>query len=373
VILVGDLNLKHRLEDVHWTARPVQMRRFRELLQSEGLEVETRQALEMACAALPILYTALRTKECRPIETRNSHNGQKFQRWAVFAKAESGELVRLGPPLESEDSARCSYITDGIGVEQNGEEVLGQASQDAAYILKYPGEMDVVDIAECLKKLSGIEVKPHVLKWIAGAIGRVATPPAVYEWLNKVLREDCMVDSFACFHPNAEERFTCWDQYRNKRHENVGSRIDYILIDQALFERCAIRGANLEAHGNHEPDSAAAALAAATLGGISQPSPYIGGGMPALEEEEYYAQFRDEASSGIVYTPPQLSDHVATSLLLRGCSMVSPIALVKDAATQRCQPHRKSKRITDFFTRKPEQPTAEASQPPVKKRASGAA
>mmetsp|Transcript_89509 Transcript_89509/g.208461 ORF Transcript_89509/g.208461 Transcript_89509/m.208461 type:complete len:95 (+) Transcript_89509:1-285(+) len=72
--------------------------------------------------------------------------------------------------------------------------------------------------------------------------------------------------------------------------------------------------------------------------------------MPALEEDEYFAQFRDEPSTGIVYTPQQLSDHVATSLLLRGCCVGdAPQPPTKDAATQRCQPYRAGKRITDFF------------------------
>merc|ERR1719210_1306361 len=132
-----------------------------------------------------------------------------------------------------------------------------------------------------------------------------------------------MVDSFARLHPVAEERFTCWDQYRNKRHENVGSRIDFILVDRPLFEEHARRGAGLDARKVPDPDSAAAALAAARLDGLSQPSSFAGGGMPALEEDEYYAQFREVASTGIIYTPPQLSDHVATCLLLEGCRAAS--------------------------------------------------
>ncbi|CAJ1364611.1 unnamed protein product [Effrenium voratum] len=89
-----------------------------------------------------------------------------------------------------------------------------------------------------------------------------------------------MVDSFAEFYPEAQERFTCWDQYRNRRHENEGSRIDYVLVDRAFFERHAAKGAGLDSRGL-APESPGAALAAATYGGLSQPSPFVGGGMRA--------------------------------------------------------------------------------------------
>ncbi|CAJ1451903.1 unnamed protein product [Effrenium voratum] len=71
-----------------------------------------------------------------------------------------------------------------------------------------------------------------------------------------------------------------WDQYRNRRHENEGSRIDYVLVDRAFFERHAAKGAGLDSRGL-APESPGAALAAATYGGLSQPSPFVGGGMRA--------------------------------------------------------------------------------------------
>jgi len=142
-----------------------------------------------------------------------------------------------------------------------------------------------------------------------------------------------------------------------------------------FFEKHAQRGADLDTRGNLTPSSASAALSAATLGGLSQPSPFAGGGMPALEEEEYWAQFREAASTGIVYTPPQLSDHVATSLLLRGCPAPGgQPAATRDAGTQRCQPHRAARRITDFFgagAKRP-QPLAAGPAAPAKRTATGA-
>eukprot|EP00921_Rhytidocystis_pertsovi_P015145 GHVQ01024201.1.p1 GENE.GHVQ01024201.1~~GHVQ01024201.1.p1 ORF type:complete len:391 (+),score=58.52 GHVQ01024201.1:179-1351(+) len=44
-----------------------------------------------------------------------------------------------------------------------------------------------------------------------------------------------MVDTMAELYPNALNRFTCWQQYTNKRYTNEGCRIDYILMDRCLF------------------------------------------------------------------------------------------------------------------------------------------
>lgn len=364
VILAGDLNMKHRSADVHWSFRSVDVLKLRELAAQrfpggDGLSYEAREAIEVVSANWLDIAAALRSKELRTFETRNTHRGQTFQRWGVFAKAKSGDLVRLGPPFDSEDCARASFQVDGTGIEQDGQIVLGLTSQDATYVLQRPGVMSMGELSECLAKLAGLEVGQRALKEIADAFACLGAAPSMREWLEGVLRQDGMVDSFAELHPHAQERFTCWDQYKNKRHENVGARIDYVLVDRALFERHARRGAGLEACGKPEADSPAAALAAATLGGLSRPSSFAGGGMPPLEEDEYFAQFRSEPSSGMVYTPPQLSDHIGVSLLLEGCPLPAAAGgSGRDAATAQCQPHRTAKRITDFFGRRAEGPPA---------------
>mmetsp|Transcript_84222 Transcript_84222/g.234948 ORF Transcript_84222/g.234948 Transcript_84222/m.234948 type:complete len:552 (+) Transcript_84222:41-1696(+) len=373
VILAGDLNMKHRPVDSHWTFRPLSMPRLAELARSDSLEAELHAAAERVCAAWPAVREALRTKEHRAIETRNSRNGQTFQRWGTFVRTSSGDTLRLGQPVDQEEHARNSFLVDGIGVERDGSIVRGPASQYASYIIQAPDELCSEDLAECLKKLTGVELPAKELKQLANVGIRPTQASAVGAWFDAVLREDQMVDSFVEFYPHAEERFTCWDQYRNRRHANVGSRIDFVLVDRVFFERHAQQGSELEAHGHAPATSAAAALAAATLGGLSQPSPFAGGGMPTLEEDEYFAQFRTGPSTGIIYTPPQLSDHVAVSLLCGGLASAQGTvpAPTRDAATLRCQPHRSAKRITDFFSKKAA--PIRASSPPAKRQALGAA
>ena len=45
-----------------------------------------------------------------------------------------------------------------------------------------------------------------------------------------------MVDSFEFFHAAARDRFTIWSQYTNKRYDNEGSRIDFVLVDEPFFQ-----------------------------------------------------------------------------------------------------------------------------------------
>ena len=114
-------------------------------------------------------------------------------------------------------------------------------------------------------------------------------------------------------------------QYTNARYENRGGRIDYIIVDRELFASRARRGADLPSGGctpaaggrslAPEPESAAAALAAATAGGLWAPAPYDGSGLPEPTTLALEWQFTPPAS-GIRYMPPGYSDHVCCSLLL---------------------------------------------------------
>eukprot|EP00747_Dinoflagellata_sp_TGD_P196297 gnl/TRDRNA2_/TRDRNA2_66206_c0_seq1.p1 gnl/TRDRNA2_/TRDRNA2_66206_c0~~gnl/TRDRNA2_/TRDRNA2_66206_c0_seq1.p1 ORF type:complete len:579 (-),score=94.12 gnl/TRDRNA2_/TRDRNA2_66206_c0_seq1:45-1745(-) len=361
VILAGDLNMKHRPTDSYWADRRVSFRALSDLAQSEAAAPDVHTAAASAVAEWPSLCSALSAREICPLETRNSQTGRSFEKWAVFVESKAGDRVRLGGPIDTQECAGRSFFLNGVGCEEDGTIVLGHASELAPHVLSPPGQLPVGDLVECLKKISCVEFSMKVQRGIADAIGVNLTAPGVLSWLSAVLNEDGMVDSFAQLHPTAEERFTCWDQYRNKRQENVGARIDYILVDRTFFAKHVKQGLALYSGdpsraGAPSPESAAAALAAATLGGLLQPAPFNGGGLEKLTDEEYVAQFRSGPSSGIVYTPAQLSDHVAVSLLLQGLPAGAPSQAAKrstsDASTRSAQPHKAGRRITDFFAKK---------------------
>eukprot|EP00929_Paragymnodinium_shiwhaense_P090810 TRINITY_DN50912_c0_g4_i1.p1 TRINITY_DN50912_c0_g4~~TRINITY_DN50912_c0_g4_i1.p1 ORF type:complete len:583 (-),score=142.05 TRINITY_DN50912_c0_g4_i1:112-1860(-) len=361
VLLVGDMNMKNRPSDSHWTFRSVEVRELAALAKREPdatFKAEWREAASAAIAAWPEVCEALRAKQCRPIVTRNSRSGQSYQRWGIFVKNTAGEEVRVGPPFDAEDHARGSYLIDGVGVEDDGTFVVGQAAADAAFVLQRPNELSVSALAECLKRVANIELTTAFKQFLSDLSGCSTTAPAIRSWLHKMMQEDGMVDSFAEVHPLAEERFTCWDQYKNMRYENIGSRIDYVLVDRKFFEKHGRAGGPLYAplRGAAAASGAGskiAAAAAATLGGLSEPSSMVGGGMQTLEKGEYAEHFRPSPGTGMVYTPPQLSDHIAVSLLLEGCNVAAVgTQRQKDPSTQKCQPHKAAKRITDFFAPK---------------------
>lgn len=349
VILVGDLNLRHRPIDCYWGSRLVSLVSLSKLSVSSGADPELKAAAVAAIEAWPHLRAALRSKTIQSLETRNSRNCQVFHRWGVFVEA-GGEKVRLGPPMESEDCAQSAYAIDGKAIDADGTVVFGPDLEGAAFPMQSCDVMCVRELSECIHKIRGVEWRSGIAKRIADEIGEVNEIPAISSWVKEALVH-LMVDSFAAFHPNAQERFTCWNQHQNMRFENAGSRIDYVWADQSLFDAHAKRGADLYAgRCKDNPDSANAAHSAATLGGLSQPAGLEGGGLPALEEDEYLAHFREFPATGIIYTPPQLSDHVAVSLLLHGVQGggTAEGRFASDACTKACQPHSRRK-ISDFF------------------------
>jgi exodeoxyribonuclease-3 len=62
---------------------------------------------------------------------------------------------------------------------------------------------------------------------------------AVDRWL-----ERGFVDAFRSLHPDARDRFTWWVQWADARRRNIGWRLDYHLVDEALRGR--IRAVDIE-------------------------------------------------------------------------------------------------------------------------------
>merc|ERR1711971_316909 len=138
---------------------------------------------------------------------------------------QAGEMVRLGSASDSEESARSTFVVDGMVVETDGSLALGGlAEDDGALVVMKPGFMVVNDLAECVKKLTGANLDRSVLKGIVASFGRVGLSPCVQEWFQSILSGH-MVDSFVELHPRAQERFTYWDQSKCHRYDNIGSRI----------------------------------------------------------------------------------------------------------------------------------------------------
>ncbi|KAG5464376.1 hypothetical protein LSCM1_00559 [Leishmania martiniquensis] len=135
--------------------------------------------------------------------------------------------------------------------------------------------------------------------------------------------------------------YTCWDQSRNRRLENEGTRLDYILVDSALLPAvvCRTETANNVFIGVPEQDSSTSlapqsladrgeffselhgaryrdGVRRAMANGSYPPAPFDGSGMPALCEQARELCFAGLPSTGLFVTPPQLSDHIGVGLLM---------------------------------------------------------
>ncbi|KAK3281175.1 hypothetical protein CYMTET_11024 [Cymbomonas tetramitiformis] len=274
--------------------------------------------------------------------------------------AEAGGEVRLPPGRAAGVSALPSAA--GSSGSETPHSVRGAASCEVVWREGWLSVEHLQDVARVAAPAAALSDSEAAL--LADRFGESYYAPALREWFERELVAGAgLVDTFTEVHGGARERFTVWDQATNGRYENRGVRIDLILADPALARR-VLRGAPLaappaDAHlqpaapdvgltgGGADVDSAASALWAATEGGLWRAAPFDGTGMAEAPAATYRRQFR-APHTGIVYTPPHFSDHVAVSLLL-DVECPRNLALRSDPATRAAQPHRHSRAILDFF------------------------
>jgi len=180
-----------------------------------------------------------------------------------------------------------------------------------------------------------------------------------YMWMKKLLDDDGMVDVFRHFYPAAEARFTCWHQMKNMRYSNAGGRIDFTLVDKALLTHVELNNNVLLRCGRSNPHDnplgEEAALLAATASGLFVPGTFAGGGIADATKRALDTQFAGKAHSGMIYTPPSYSDHIAVSLLMKNsfgveCAGNGELSLGGDASTRKAQPHKKQRSVASFFS-----------------------
>ena len=158
-----------------------------------------------------------------------------------------------------------------------------------------------------------------------------------------------------CAPPQRTDRFTCWNQYTNRRYDNEGSRIDYVIVDEALWRSSSPVAGTLD-NGRRGGN----ALDACTLDGRWQPAGFDGSGIRDGRAEDYTYHTSRPPHTGIIYTPPTWSDHVAVSLLLTRVPVSTEKAPKKAAGD--AQPHARVARITSFFAARAPGPRRRAAR-----------
>mmetsp|Transcript_24539 Transcript_24539/g.51844 ORF Transcript_24539/g.51844 Transcript_24539/m.51844 type:complete len:584 (-) Transcript_24539:214-1965(-) len=359
VILVGDLNISHTEKDVFWGSRKLAINEICKEVQDALLPLEFQQKLSDKTASRlalpkwklelaqswPKIENLLKSKKIQMVITTNPRTKEKFEKFRMMVESSDGKQILLGNHEEKADY--CEYNFDfnpcHYTCSETGEQILSQEEKIVT----------VATVAELMLKLAKVEWDQDLQRSIASTdgISSRASPPR--RWLNQVINDDKMVDCFRFYYPNAEGRFTCWEQFRNKRYDNQGARIDFTLIDKSLVGslrrgevgslRCGDCG------GKHDPESEAAALSAAIANGGYQPVSFHGGGIVEASQKVLDTQF-GTPHTGHIYTPPTFSDHIGVSVLLDdACCSYNLEFHDKDKRTKTSQPHKKVRTINSYF------------------------
>jgi len=338
VILVGDLNIAASKLDVYWKERVVYIN---EILLVEADTDHDSNSNNIpkwkrdVQQHWPKIAAALETQQVVATQTTNSRTSATYNKFRLAVTVpnnndsntagsnnSSARRVYLGNHEIAPDHCTYRYqLASRFGEdEETGETILARDDENV---------LRVGVLAELMLKIAGVEWSETLQRDIADTFAEADRHSPTRQWLNtEILQQDGMVDAFRHFYPSAQGRFTCWNQNKNRRYVNEGSRIDYTLIDASLLPllqqgesvtapRCprttAAKQDNDDTNKKEiDPLSEQAALMACTANGLFEPVSFEGGGMVESTREALDSQF-GAAHTGHIYTPPTFSDHIAVS------------------------------------------------------------
>ena len=378
VVVVGDFNVKLRLEDAHASQRCMHVPSFLAApaeSDDPALVVRLRAKLQSDSddGGLAALVRALANPVSRP--------QPKSEKLRVFLVDVRGAEVQINKgALWTHAMVKGAYHQfrteqTEVPVCTNDPLVLDPASTPGlvlhgqsggpAWISNARMTMRVGELAKAVSAVFGVEAPTTEDEYDAFAawaqrrgLLSTNTSPCLAALPALLLQRRALVDVFALFFPRAQSRWTVFGQYTNDRYSNCGSKIDYILVDEALRDALVPPTRPLQGCTNHAACTIVAcaatpdcALRAATANGLFRPSPFEGGGIPEAPAIAYEYQFRAPArETGIIYTPPSFSDHLAVTCLLR-LPAGPALVLERDTATRACQPHTKQRTLDTFFAK----------------------
>lgn len=418
VFLVGDLNIAHRGIDRHWKCRGVNLnfvlKEVEEFMQSgandnkDGSttrhEVTDENDDEEHNKVTPVppdwkiqlakhwntIEKSLSNIQVHPVTTKNMSTGSIYEKYRAF-------ITLGGENSESGKTTQGRKVFIGKA-ESTKEECLSMFSfPEYTYydedlqkdiIAKEANVIPIDTLNELMSKLVNVEWSSSTLSCIKNTddekLNNLPSPSSA--WLTGLLDNDNggMMDAFRFLHPLAKGRFTCWDQRTNNRFDNLGVRLDYTILDKSISnyidtttsKKLRLRCCNYPIEKDYNTEEAS--LHAATASGQFQGASFDGGGIVDATQRALDSQFGDDAGkeggdagvvgnkddyytkqrhTGIIYTPPSYSDHVAVSLLLNDkfrqehLSMTLQLDL-KCPCTKKAQPHRSQTSISSFFGNK---------------------
>ncbi|EJK60164.1 hypothetical protein THAOC_19533 [Thalassiosira oceanica] len=377
VILVGDMNLKADKRDVVRRARVVEVDR----ILAEAADRDDGDGPAGGEPSEPPSFpqwkrdvvrnwdrivSALGTIEAVPRKTTNPTTKETFDRFRARVRLGPGgsQYVSLGQHEDTPEEALGCYGLSEVSYDD--------PSSGESVVIRNRNALSVDVLAELMNKVCGARWDDETVRAVGDSDSAGINPACpAHRWMRCLLDGDGgggagkgegrrMVDVFRNFYPKAEGRFTCWHQMKGlSKDEGAG----------------ATGRTDLDELGD------AAALSATTASGLFEGGGYGGGGIATATRRALDSQFLGGPHTGIVYTPPSYSDHVAISLLMREgfggeyCRTAGggALELGTDPETKKAQPHKRQRSIASFFgstakaansagEKKRKQPTASGSK-----------
>lgn len=394
VVLAGDLNTTYRAVDCHWAHRQLNMARIKEQGPSNFFDAAMRD-LVLAAVAANVAAAAAKEEGSLVAPTKAS---APRRTGSAATTARDNRLLGVQQPVDKENIGIdvAPRTVNGSGARSGGDPESSDEADGSHQIedAETKPTAPPVWVDSFIRPLIRIPVAANRV-WFCAASPDVGGEPSHWsgkdaEWLASLVVGDSspMVDTFAVCNPDATCCFTAFDQYRNKRFSNEGNRIDYILVDRVLArdivipfsspscdQRTPADGGTLlptaltdaieekratpppPRHPHLNEWTALEGVSATTANGLFQSAPMDGGGLPDISPVAADTLFRGLPVNGLIYTPPQFSDHVAVACVLPGVVLTaagSPTP--RDAQTLACQYRPRMQALDRFFASAPRRP-----------------
>lgn len=222
VILLGDLNMSPDPRDIWWEYRIIDVNRLladppkggriKDALSSTNWDtimqvMETREIVQISPDRYRVKVTSMSRllSYYSPCQVEVGHLESSIAGvHDVSSPDEGGKTIFLGSASNSIPSLQSSFNFNAVVLEDGS-------------VVKPRGCIEVDELFEIIRKIVGINIPLTEQRKVADLWGMGRGSEDIKRWLNDMKEVDGMIDSFRLAHPSAEDRFTCWDQYRNRR------------------------------------------------------------------------------------------------------------------------------------------------------------
>ena len=333
--MAGDLNCAVAPKDRCFLHRGLDASRLKQAAQLIT-DAKAKSMIEQAAEAWPAVRDALRNRTVVACSTANSRTGETFSKFRC--RAIHTKTGRRGPAVARETSesyASSSYEVDGVGVESDGE--VSPGLDAGRFLVRGPNCLTGACLREALTKLSGVALSADHLK-LAAASGALdppqdaptafgAAPVSSQAWSGASSGTASSTHWTRCIlsgriASRAGTSIPIEGTTTRARASTTDCRRGLVA-----FIEPRRRDAGYGTKGRQRPGRVHARRPLAAAG-------FDGSGIRDGRAEDYTYHTSRPPHTGIIYTPPTWSDHVAVSLLLTRVPVSTEKAPKKVAATR---------------------------------------